>query len=267
MSSADTSYSSGQPVEMYLIEQGSAQRRYTTHAKPVSVSNHIYEPKNMVRDNVETSDDSFKGTLTISIPRNDPLAVELIGASLEIPMIVTLFRGHLVGNKVEDVSVYWKGRVVTTKAQGNEIKIDCESVFTALKRAGLRARYEKTCRHEVFDKGCKVLESKYKKLATISSINVMDIVLNGEAAPVGYYTAGMIIFPDGSTRLITRHEQPGVITISRPYVEGQAGDKVTLLPGCDHSVGTCKNKFNNYINYGGWPYIPIKNPFGGSSFT
>lgn len=267
MSLADTSYISGIPVEMYQIDQGSSTRRYTTHAKPVSVSGNIFEPKNITRDAVETSDDSFKGTLTLTLPRNDALAVELIGASLEIPMIVTLFRGHLSGNTAQDVSVYWKGRVVTTKAQDNEIKIDCESVFTSLKRAGLRARYEKTCRHEVFDKGCRVNEANFRKEGVISSVNVMDIVITGEDAPVGYYTAGMVIFPDGTTRLITKHEKAGEITISRPHPAAQSGQRVTLLPGCDHSISTCKNKFNNYINYGGWPYIPIKNPFGGSSFT
>lgn len=267
MSSADTSYMAGRPVEMYKIEQGTSARRYTSHAKPVSIGNTVYEPKNIKRDEVETSDDSFKGTLTLSLPRNDPLAVELIGASLEIPMIITLFRGHLSGSSADDVSVYWKGRVVTTKAQDNEIKIDCESVFTSLKRAGLRARYEKTCRHEVFDRGCKVNEANFRKIATVATVDVMRITLTGEAAVIGYYTAGMIIFPDGTTRLITKHEAQGEITISRPHPGAQPGQRVTLLPGCDHSQGTCRTKFNNFINYGGWPYIPIKNPFGGSSFT
>lgn len=267
MSLADTSYTTGRPVEMYQIDQGISSRHYTSHAKPVSFNNFIFKPLNITRDEVETSDDSFKGTLTLSLPRTDPLAVELIGATLEIPMVITLFRGHLVGNQVENVSVYWKGRIVTTKAQDNEIKVDCESVFTSLKRAGLRARYEKTCRHEVFDRGCKVNEANFRKVATIDAVNVMHITLSGEAAPIGYYTAGMVIFSDGTTRLITKHEAQGEITISRPHPNAQPGERVTLLPGCDHSIDTCKNKFNNYINYGGWPYIPIKNPFGGSSFT
>ncbi|UFK26969.1 tail assembly protein [Vibrio phage vB_VpaS_AL-2] len=267
MSNPDTSYSAGQPVEMYMFEQGTSARYFTSHAKPVSRGNLIHVPKNIQRDDVEMSDDSFKGTLTLTLPRNDALAVELIGASLEIPMVVTLFRGHLSGSSATEVSVYWKGRVVTTKAQDNVVKVDCESVFTALKRAGLRARYEKTCRHEVFDGGCKLSEATYRKVATIGSIDVMDITLTGEAAAVGYYTAGMVIFPDGSTRLVTKHESAGKITISRPHPGAEAGQRVTLLPGCDHSQATCKTKFNNFINYGGWPYIPIKNPFGGSSFT
>jgi hypothetical protein len=34
------------------------------------------------------------------------------------------------------------------------------------------------------------------------------------------------------------------------------GDDFTLLPGCDHSLPTCENVFDNVIHYGGEPYIP-----------
>jgi len=39
-----------------------------------------------------------------------------------------------------------------------------------------------------------------------------------------------------------------------PVVAGV--DKFQLLPGCDHTLGTCTNVFNNAKHYGGFPYIP-----------
>ena len=46
------------------------------------------------------------------------------------------------------------------------------------------------------------------------------------------------------------------------------GSTVVVLAGCDHSVTTCDTKFNtpedtqsNVINYGGFPFVPGKNPF------
>jgi len=29
-----------------------------------------------------------------------------------------------------------------------------------------------------------------------------------------------------------------------------------LLPGCDRTLATCTNVFNNTIHFGGFPYIP-----------
>jgi hypothetical protein len=35
-----------------------------------------------------------------------------------------------------------------------------------------------------------------------------------------------------------------------------AGDTFRFLPGCDHTVPTCENAFDNLARYGGFPYIP-----------
>ncbi len=34
------------------------------------------------------------------------------------------------------------------------------------------------------------------------------------------------------------------------------GDTFTLLPGCDHTTGTCNATFQNLLRFGGFPYIP-----------
>lgn len=36
----------------------------------------------------------------------------------------------------------------------------------------------------------------------------------------------------------------------------QVGDTGTLYPGCDKTVATCKARFDNFINYQGFPHVP-----------
>jgi hypothetical protein len=38
------------------------------------------------------------------------------------------------------------------------------------------------------------------------------------------------------------------------------------VAGCDHSVSTCAARFGNLANYGGFPFIPTKNPFSTGVF-
>jgi len=38
------------------------------------------------------------------------------------------------------------------------------------------------------------------------------------------------------------------------------------VAGCDHSVSTCAARFDNLANYGGFPFIPTKNPFSTGVF-
>ena len=40
---------------------------------------------------------------------------------------------------------------------------------------------------------------------------------------------------------------------------------VEIAPGCDLRRDTCAAKFGNLLNFGGFPDIPGRNPFGGGS--
>jgi hypothetical protein len=63
-------------------------------------------------------------------------------------------------------------------------------------------------------------------------------------------------------RFILEHSG-AAITLSSGASDIPVGAAVSLFPGCDHSAATCAAKFSNAANYGGFPYMPTKNPFGG----
>ena len=49
-------------------------------------------------------------------------------------------------------------------------------------------------------------------------------------------------------------------------IDGSAGSAaVEIAPGCDLRRATCAGRFNNLLNFGGFPDIPGRNPFGGGS--
>jgi uncharacterized phage protein (TIGR02218 family) len=35
-----------------------------------------------------------------------------------------------------------------------------------------------------------------------------------------------------------------------------AGDTFTAAQGCDHTMATCKDQFNNLSNFRGYPFVP-----------
>lgn len=44
-------------------------------------------------------------------------------------------------------------------------------------------------------------------------------------------------------------------TIPFPH-DFQVGDSVAIVKGCDRLLATCRDKFNNLANYGGFPFVP-----------
>ena len=57
------------------------------------------------------------------------------------------------------------------------------------------------------------------------------------------------------------------VTLLLPFAENIVGSTIVLLAGCDHSITTCDTKFStpldplsNVRNFGGFPFVPTKNP-------
>ena len=39
------------------------------------------------------------------------------------------------------------------------------------------------------------------------------------------------------------------------------GTEVEVFAGCDHTIATCKTQFDIVVNYGGFAFVPTRNPF------
>ena len=45
------------------------------------------------------------------------------------------------------------------------------------------------------------------------------------------------------------------------------GSAFEAFAGCDRSFSTCQSKVGNALNFGGFPWIPAKNPLAGDSIV
>ncbi|YP_009966505.1 tail assembly protein [Pseudomonas phage vB_PaeS_PAO1_Ab19] len=263
----ENSLERGTPVELYEFIQGTKRWSYASCAEDVQTLGQVFTAAPIKRGRVQTTTDIFKDGVTLTFPRDNPFASQFLGFAPEEVTTLTIRRGHY-GDPDEEFIVYWKGRVAGAKAANNEITIECESVFTSIKRPGLRARFEYGCRHALYSAACGANREPLKHTGTVQSIaGGVHVSVSGAASqPNGFYTGGMLVTPDGAARFITNHVG-NVLTISRPLQSLAGAMTVAVYPGCDHLRDTCKNKFNNLDNFGGFPFIPSKNPFGGSSIV
>ncbi|MFU8870174.1 hypothetical protein, partial [Natronococcus sp.] len=98
----------------------------------------------------------------------------------QIPTTLTLFRGHeqLPGETV----AHWKGRVTGAEAEGQRIILNCDSVFSTLRRAGVRAKYQRLCRHALYGRGCGLDIALHSSVATVTEVSGNAVTVTEAAA-------------------------------------------------------------------------------------
>jgi hypothetical protein len=60
--------------------------------------------------------------------------------------------------------------------------------------------------------------------------------------------------------MITTHVGD-TITLTNAFRSLAQGNTITVSAGCAHTPEICKSKFGNAARYGGFAYVPNKNPF------
>ncbi len=229
-----------------------------------------YLPVTMTRDEIEEKGEVNKANLSISFNIDNPTAINWFAASLDIKITLTVF------TKDEDGYAFaWKGRLASVAPDESYYKFIFESIFTSMRRIGLRKKYQRACPHVVYSVGCALDIEDFQVTDEASNVvgSVVTVPLAGTYAN-GYFTGGILEAADGTMRLITLHNGE-VLYLSRviPSLQtafdntGPGTVNVSIAPGCDRQPQTCLSKFDNIENFGGFPFIPLRNPFDGSSIV
>jgi uncharacterized phage protein (TIGR02218 family) len=280
----ESSAAEGRPYYLYQFVEGDLVWRFTSRAtdwtSPASGGGDlVWEAAAISHGDVVQTSEIERGRLEITFPLSHTFARRFLAPSGNTPVTLTIFRGHeqVLGETV----AHWKGRVVGAEVEGARILLNCESVFSTLRRAGVRAKYQRLCRHALYGRGCGLDIAQHLATVTVSAVSGASVTLPGAAgSPEGWYRGGVLRF-GVHLGFIIGHVG-ATLTLSRPILElatalaSPALDPVTgtqlpvtvdIAPGCDLRDETCAAKFGNLLNFGGFPAIPGRNPFGGGSIV
>lgn len=265
----EESVDAGSPIELYAFEYGTHKLLYTSNEIEVIFNTEIYVPLSISRTKISVSTERGKGDITVTVPRSAPVALLFRAAPPTEALMLTLFRMHRddIGNE----SVAWKGRVVNCRWLDDQTAdLNCESFFTSMARNGLRRGFGKACDHALFDDQCRLIKTDYEYSSTADAFTNLTITVAGaDGQADGYYEGGIAQWINADTgiterRMITKHVGE-VVTVTHHIIDLSLAQTVKLYPGCPHNMSVCKSRFDNLPNYGGFPFMPEVNPFGGST--
>lgn len=125
--------------------------------------------------------------------------------------------------------------------------------------------YGPQCDAELGDARCKaVVPVENATVNTNPSVGVNDshniTPYSGLTGAPGYYDDGVMTFVGGDNSGLSYQIKSwdGItLTLTQAlFVAPDDGDAFTISPGCDKSVTTCKAKYNNVVNFRGFPKMP-----------
>ena len=262
---SEDSLDSGEPLELYRVTIGETVITLCSGDVTAIHNGETYIPSTLKRNEVTQTPEMSKSLITLTTSKNCPIADLFRTGAPEFPVFITIFRQHAVINGADFVVVY-KGRISSCHYMQLEAELSCEPIFTSLKRPGLRIKYEPTCSNGLYDVGCTLKKEDFAITGTVLTTNSKR-VFNIQAAatkPDGYFIGGILSL--GGLHMIGDHEGT-TITLLRHTMGAQVGDPVILYPGCDHGRTTCHARFDNIVNYKGFPWMSDRNPFNDRSIN
>ena len=260
----ETSRESGSVLELYEFVLGLETFRFTSFQRDVVWSGLTYIATTISRSKTGASIEDVAGQVTITTTIDNPVAAKFIPNVPGSVGSVRILRAH-INDLAEETVLNFEGFIANVTLDGElEAKILCNPNTKIFDRAAPRFTYMGLCNHILYDARCKVDISLFDFTGLVSAVSGNDITVNGASGlGAGFFVGGFARFPAGSTedaRMILG-QSGDTMTLLLPFAETILGSDIDLFAGCDHSLATCDTKFAAVLNYGGFPFVPRKNPF------
>jgi len=248
-----------QPAELYKIWRGSDVWRYTSGDVAVEYDGYTWQPATIERGTVQYNSNLDCSELDVTFAKVDPaVAAYLAGTPLVRAWIeiLKLFRDQ---NPYETLTLFI-GEVQEVTLKGPAARARCVGAERVLQQIVPRRVYQPECNWTLFGAQCGLAEASYK-LTTTVTVSGDGMTLESAdfgAQPDGYWVLGSIEY--GSYKRLAVLHSGNYITLNAKIPGLETGMSVDAYPGCDGKLATCRDKFDNLLNFGGHPYIPLDNP-------
>lgn len=121
--------------------------------------------------------------------------------------------------------------------------------------------FSPSCRANLGDVRCGVSLASYTATGTITSVTSNRVFSDSALTEDdGYFNFGVITFTGGNNNGLRMEVKTFVdneisLVMPMPY-SVQVGDGYSMVAGCDKRFATCRDIFNNVLNFRGEPYVP-----------
>lgn len=260
------------PFECYEFFSEGAFYRYTSSATQVVVNGDTFNPISVVRAGVEQGTDFSGEQLDVQLGEHEAVVDAYRNAPYGVPFYLRVYREHL-GVPSPTVVAIWEGEISDLKVSEGIATFTIQNANQSVNRTIPRYTHQSICNHQLYGSLCKVNRAAFAIADTVTGVG-MGLFMWVESPQVasqaaGYFVGGVLTWvdPNGFTRKrFILNDEP---TFSRVFLLSPmpplftVGASIELVPGCDRQYQTCRDKFMNTENFGGFPWSKTRDPSKG----
>src|SRR5882672_6330337 len=162
-----------QPVELFEFVYQGGFFRYTSSPEDITVLGVPFAQASIARSEIDEDADVSKSTLTLTAPTDFAISEIFNVAPPSDVVNLTVYRVQL--GDLTDMATIWVGRVTSVGWPPNHSELTCESIFTSLKRPGLRRPYGRNCPHVLYGAACRASGPAFRQTVTIDSVSGLAV--------------------------------------------------------------------------------------------
>jgi uncharacterized phage protein (TIGR02218 family) len=264
-------------ADLFAVTLTSGLTIYITDGQmPITYNGNVYQPSQWgawqctgVTTGLGTTNSEANFTVmadaSVLMPNWDVPLLEAVQLGLFDAAAVTILTtfGLTYGETDFGTVVRYAGNITELNATGRtsaqgQLKPDTYTLNQQMPRKVLQPG----CGWVFGDDGCTINKATFTFANTSSPLtsNINLVPATPFTQADGYFTQGVITFTSGRNTGLSGFVQQhinGQLRLNKPFLfPVLPGDAFRVVAGCDHTLTTCLQKFNNSINYGGTPYIP-----------
>ena len=251
------------PVYLYRVTQGSNVLRWTSWGADIEAGGYDWQAEDITHTGVKAGTDFLDEGARLSVATADASHFwrQFLSGAPPEPVLVEIYEVQAPGFSVDLSIPLYRGDVRRVRfGKRGQISIDLSSILRAGEWPICRHMVGMLCNWRLYDgTTCKVMASTFARGGTLTSVASTYVEADGwDDEDDDWFTFGKVQV-GGEVRMVTGHSGKRLF-ISAPFRFASPGDSATAWAGCDRQEETCSGKFDNLENFGGFPYVPKRNP-------
>lgn len=239
---------------------------YSDHDKDVTYNSLVYKPSPALkkislnlRNNAEVSNQEILATWNVDLDEDD------LKNGLYDDALIDVFRMDYT-NVSAGIIIVFRGSLGLIQWTDEGFRADIHSIMRQLQRK-IGLTYTAKCRFKLFQQAspisvgaCTLNEGSFTYSTTVNTVsNNLNFAINSIGQPDDWIANGKIRFTSGlnnGVEYTIKSFKSNIIELFLPTIFAiNNGDTALVFAGCDKTFDTCQKKFNNEINFGGFPHI------------